>query len=210
MGGTLRPGDDASDAAYFPLADHPPLAWSSNEKALQIYVGMYRDTWAMVDSFRHLFPEMELQESAVQGAIPQGSLLSNVLIHMIHKDKSEIQARWIEEVLAVVPRLAPQKRVLMAFNAVLLQSVRMWLKEGASSVDFRSFIKRGRSLRDRGVALPDMLTTTALSRKSIWVYVVGKKILQSPLEIYTALELNNRIIFLYDKVNYYLTTGWCQ
>jgi ADP-ribose pyrophosphatase YjhB (NUDIX family) len=209
-GGTLRPGDDASDAAYFPLSDHPPLAWSSNEKALQIYADLYRDTWAMVDSFRHLFPEMDLRESAVQGAIPQGSLLSDVLIRMIRKDKGEIQARWLGELLAVAPRLAPQKRALTAFNAVLLQSVRAWLKGGSSSVDFRGFIKRGRGLRDRGVTLPDMLTATALSRKSIWMYVVGKKILQSPLEIYTALELNNRIIFLYDKVNYYLTNGWCQ
>jgi hypothetical protein len=37
---------------------------------------------------------------------------------------------------------------------------------------------------------------------------VKKKILSSPLEIYTTLELNNQIIFLYDKINYYLTAGY--
>jgi len=49
----------------------------------------------------------------------------------------------------------------------------------------------------------------ALSRKSIWSHVMQKKILSSPLEIYTTLEFNNRIIFIYDRINYYITTGYC-
>ena len=58
--------------------------------------------------------------------------------------------------------------------------------------------------------LPDMLIALALSRRSIWMHVIKKKILASPLEIYATLELNNRIIFFYDKVNYYLSEGYFQ
>jgi hypothetical protein len=97
----------------------------------------------------------------------------------------------------------------MALNTAILETVRTWLKEGPASVEFNGYIEKGKNLRKKGITLPDMLTLTALSRKSIWTHIVGKQILRSPLEIYTALELNNRIIFLYDKVNYYLTTGWC-
>jgi uncharacterized small protein (DUF1192 family) len=40
--------------------------------------------------------------------------------------------------------------------------------------------------------------------------VIKQRILSSPLEIYSTLELNNRIIFLYDKVNYYITKGYMR
>jgi hypothetical protein len=40
------------------------------------------------------------------------------------------------------------------------------------------------------------------------MHVIRQRILSSPLEIYSTLELNNRIIFLYDKVNYFITAGY--
>jgi len=37
-----------------------------------------------------------------------------------------------------------------------------------------------------------------------------RRILGSPLQIYTTLELNNRIIFLYDKMDYHLAVGYTR
>ena len=207
-GGLLAPGDDADDAGYFPITECPPLAWSSNEKALSIYHDMYRDTWAMVDSFRHLFPEMEMAGEIAQGGITQGELLSNVLIQIIDKDREEILNRWMEDVHALLPHLAPHGEDLMALNSSILETVQACLRGDADTCDFRDYARTGRLLKEAGVALPDLLTIAALSRKTIWTHVVKRRLLKSPLEIYTALELNNRIIFLYDKINYYLTMRW--
>lgn len=65
-------------------------------------------------------------------------------------------------------------------------------------------------LRDRNVSLPSVLTVMALSRKAIWTQVMKRRILGSPLQIYTTLELNNRIIFLYDKMDYHLAVGYTR
>ena len=43
-GGEVTPGDDATDAKYFPITDIPKLAWISNEKAISIYIELYNDT----------------------------------------------------------------------------------------------------------------------------------------------------------------------
>ena len=75
--------------------------------------------------------------------------------------------------------------------------------------NFTDFIKTGRELKDIQLPLPELITAMALSRKSIWTHVMMKKILASPLEIYTTLELNNRIIFIYDKIIYFLAKGYC-
>ena len=68
----------------------------------------------------------------------------------------------------------------------------------------------GRELKKSALPLPELMTAMALSRKSIWKHVINKKIFASPLEIYTTLELNNRIIFIYDRINYFLTKGYCD
>lgn len=206
-GGILAPGDDADEARYFPITACPPLAWSSNEKALRIYHDMYRDTWAMVDSFRHLFPEMDMAGD-IAGGVMQDDLLSNVLIQIIDKDREEILRRWLEDVETLLPHLAPQREKLTALNSSILDTVQTCLRGNDETCDFRSYAKTGLKLKESGIALPDLLTIAALSRKTIWMHVVKRRLLKSPLEIYTALELNNRIIFLYDKINYYLTMKW--
>ena len=50
VGGTLRAGDDAVDAAYFPLANLPKLAFSSQERALQKFIALKRYVRAIADT----------------------------------------------------------------------------------------------------------------------------------------------------------------
>ncbi len=205
-GGEVRPGDDAADARYFPITDLPPLAWSSNEKAVRIYMDLYRDTWAMMDSFRELFPDLGTETGVDPYAPSHGHLLSNILVKIIDKDRDEISRAWAAEVKTGIPSLAARMDVLVGINRAVLEGVKEGLEK--RPFDGARFVEAGRLLRQLGLRLPDILNALALSRKSIWVHVIGQKILSSPLEIYSTLELNNRIIFLYDKVNYHITEGY--
>jgi len=207
-GGRLKPGDDAADARYVSIFDLPQLAWSSNEKAMKIYIDIYRDTWAMMDSFRQLFPDFGPQDAISPEASSHGSLLSNILVKMIDKDSDEISLAWAREVEEGIPSLAACMDTLMELNRTVLRGVREGLDQKKKPFDRKELAGAGRDLRRRGLPLPDILNALALSRKSIWVHVIRKKILSSPLEIYSTLELNNRIIFLYDKVNYLVTEGY--
>jgi ADP-ribose pyrophosphatase YjhB (NUDIX family) len=207
-GGKLRPGDDATDARFFPITEVPPLAWSSNEKAVRLYLDLYLDTWAMLDSFRQLFPDIGSDHTGLGHKAYKGALLSNILVKMIDRDREEITRSWTEELGAGIPALAEHMTTLVPINLKVLKSVREGLEQKRDVFDTRGFTEDGKNLRCLGIALPDILNALALSRKSIWVHVIRHKILSSPLEIYSTLELNNRIIFLYDRVNYYITAGY--
>jgi len=207
-GGMLRPGDDAADARYVPIFDLPALAWASNEKAVKIYIDMYRDTWAMMDSFRQLFPDFGPPHAVYPEASSHGRLLSNILIKMIDRDREEITRTWAAEVKEGIPALAASLDVLMGINRMVLKGIQEGLEQKKKPFDRMRLLEAGMDLRRLELPLPDILNALALSRKSIWVHVIGKKILSSPLEIYSTLELNNRIIFLYDKVNYHITEGY--
>lgn len=207
-GGTLHAGDDANDARFFPIFDLPPLAWASNDKAVQIYIDYYRDSWAMIDSYRQLFPEMVSIDDLSPEASEQRTFLSNMLVKIIDKDKGEITRDWSHEVRTGIPGTLPHLDFLVDVNKKILKGVRDGLRGRKASLDFIRFKDIGKDLRRLGIPLPDILNALALSRKHIWMHVVRKKMLSSPLEIYITLELNNRIIFLYDKINYFLSAGY--
>jgi 8-oxo-dGTP diphosphatase len=205
-GGKLAPGDDATDAAYFPINSLPELAWSSNEKAMEIFRMLYKDTWAMMDSFRQLFPGALNIEGISDGNENSGAFLSNLLIKIIDMDMDEISCGWIKDVLDSIPEAASLKDKLCGLNSMVLSDVRSWLK--GSEIDYKKYIEFGKDVGKVPFMLAEILTALALSRKSIWLSVIKKRILSSPLEIYSTLELNNRIIFFYDRINYFITKGY--
>ncbi|MCD6571460.1 MAG: NUDIX hydrolase [Deltaproteobacteria bacterium] len=210
VGGDISPGDDAIDARYFPIIDLPSLAWLSNEKAVQIYIDYYKDTWAMLDSFKQLFPEI-----SAKGEVPapkgraQKAFLSDVLIKIIDRDIGIISGMWAKGIKTGIPNLESHLNTLVGVNKGILKGVQVWLGH-RQKVCFEDFIDTGRLLKELQIPLPDVLNAMALSRKAIWVHVLRKKILGSPLEIYTTLELNNRIILFYDKIAHYVSLGYFE
>ncbi len=211
-GGTPAAGDDAVEARFFPVSELPPLAWSSNEKAIRIYVEFYRDTWAMVDSYRQLFPEIDALAlgDVAPGAQGQKNFLSNVLVTIIEKNAAEITREWVHEVRSRIPVLSMHAEYLGEMNRKVLKAVRQGLHEHGDSFDSLRFKDNGRDLKRLDIGFPDVLNAMALSRKGIWMHVIRKKILSSPMEIYITLELNNRIIFLYDRIIYHLSSGYME
>jgi 8-oxo-dGTP diphosphatase len=208
-GGRVRPGDDASDAKYFPITNLPELAWSSNTKAIQIYKDLFRDTWAMLDSFRELYPEIQSFDSFVIRSHGQKHFLSNILITILKSDYNEISETWSRDVIEKIPDLKMYISELIQTNKKILWSIQLHLQGDMTKENFSEFVETGKELSKINVPLPELITAMALSRKSIWMHVLLKKILASPLEIYTTLELNNRIIFIYDKIIYSLAKGYC-
>lgn len=207
-GGDLSPGDDAVDARYFPIHELPELAWSSNDKAIRIYIDLYKDNWAMMDSFKELFPDIGADHADPSKAGSHAMILSNILVKVIDKDRDEITECWASEVKASIPSLRPHMKMLREINEVILHAVKNGLEDRKSPFEPERFMKAGARMKRLEIHLPEILNALALSRKNIWVHVIKQRILSSPVEIYSTLELNNRIIFLYDKVNYCIAKGY--
>jgi 8-oxo-dGTP diphosphatase len=209
-GGKVAAGDDAADARYFPIHELPPLAWESNRKAIDRYLALYRDAWAMTDSYRRLFSDMEETDIPAVGPHEEKAFLSNVLVRIIDRHQDEISGHWREDVKKFLPDTGLHLRRLSKIHARALGEVENLLRGKGDLFDADWFIKAGTRLRNRDVPLPSVLGAMALSRKAIWAQVMKRGILGSPLQIYTTLELNNRIVFLYDRMDYHLTVGYTR
>lgn len=88
VGGNERAGDDAEEVCYFPIAEHPPLAFSSNERALRACAAAHEEGWAIQDSFD------TLQANEDKG------MLSDALVALIQDRANEVAALWLDDVRA--------------------------------------------------------------------------------------------------------------
>ena len=207
-GGKVAAGDDAVEARFVPIDELPPLAWEANRRAVDRYLALYRDAWAMADSYRHLFSDMEESEIPPVGPHDQHAFLSDVMVRAIDRYQDEIMQHWRDDVKRTVPDVGPQMRLISRIHLRVLAEVKNFLRGRGELFDPGYFMKAGMNLRKKGVSLPSVLSAMALSRKAIWTQVMKRRIFGSPIQIYTTLELNNRIIFLYDRMDYHLTAGW--
>ncbi|MCK9273992.1 MAG: NUDIX domain-containing protein [Syntrophales bacterium] len=209
-GGKVVPGDDAVDACFVPIHELPPLAWESNRKAVDRYMALYRDAWSMADSYRQLFSGMETGELPEVSPNEEKSFLSDVLVRVIDRHHDEISRQWMEDVREIVPDIMSHLNLMAQVHGRALREVQNLLRGKGSAFDYAYFLETGKRFRNLDVPLPCILNAMALSRKSIWTQITKRRILGSPIRIYTTLELNNRIIFIYDRMNYHLSVGYTQ
>lgn len=202
---TIKAGDDALDAKFFPLSNYPPLAWESNEKALHKFIEIYKDVWAMIDSLKVIQPAITTHHDIPREKSKQYQLIASIIASLIESDIELFNLQWDSQ----VPKYnASHYTLLLSIHQKALETITLWLHGNRVWKNFREFSALGMQLKKEGVLLKDILSAIAISRKSIWMQVIEKNILHSPLEIYTALEINNRIILFYDKITYFIMKGY--
>ena len=82
-GGIETAGDDAVEAKYFPIYQIPELAWSSNEKAIDMFIDLYKDIWSMIDSVNSLFPNNDPLNWTGSDTEEHKNFLRHILIQII-------------------------------------------------------------------------------------------------------------------------------
>jgi len=205
-GGPLQAGDDATEASYFPLSKIPKLAWESNTRAVAIYKERYRHLWELADSVKLYLPEYEKK-------LPLDTdlhldLLTSLLREMIEKHHGEITKLWLEEISSTIKELECHTESLIQLQKNIFKSILFWLNRKSDTLGLEEFIENGMALAGERLPLPLLLQAMALSRKGIWMQVVRKQILSSVIDIYATLEINNRIIYFYDRIQYFLVLGY--
>lgn len=74
----------------------------------------------------------------------------------------------------------------------------------------RFFTRLGKVRREEGVPLEEEVMALLLLKRHIWLYVLQEGLLTTNLELYQALELNNRVVLYFDRAIYYMTLGYEQ
>ena len=199
-GGEEAAGDDAEEVAYFPLNWLPPLAFSSNEKAIRVCAEVHKDDWAIQDSFQNL------QEN-------EGSeLLSDALVALIRDHAAEVSQLWLDDVRSSPTTLSYRTLdpdPLYEKCRVALSQFGRWLKGRGADDEIRDFYRSmGRERRRGGFAMHELLSSLSLLRKHVFTYARTQGVYQRPIDVYRVLELNRRIALFFDRAVHHVVRGF--
>ncbi len=204
-GGELGASDDAEEVNYFPVDKTPPLAFQSNVKALDAFLKNKSEYWAIIDSFASTISRKFRLKT-------KPNMLSDKLVEVIIKNTDNIADKWIEDVKSNKSTPGyhdlPYEKLLKRFSEDAENYV-SWLSGRYDSGKIRMYYcELGKTRRKEGYKLSELISALSLVRKNIWEAAVSQGMWQSPIDIYTTLELERRMMLFFDKVAYYVSRGF--
>jgi len=195
IGGNERPGDDAEEVRYFPIEKHPPLAFSSNRKALRACAAAHEEAWAIQDSFRTL-------QSAEDKA-----MLSDELVALIQDRADEVAGLWLIDVRTNATTSSYQMidpDQLMERATAAISQFSRWLKGDVTPNEIKGFYRMVAKEREaQGLRVHELLSAVALLKKHVWTFVRAQSSWERPIDAYRMLELSRRIALFFDKAMYH-------
>ena len=195
IGGSERPGDDAEETRYFSIEQHPPLAFSSNEKALRACATAHEQGWAIQDSF------VTLQ------ADEDKAMLSDELVALIRDRADEIAGLWLIDV-----RTNPTTRSyhmsdpdqLIERATLAISQFGRWLKGDEPPDEVKAFYRiLAKERAAQGFRVHELLSSIALLKKHLWTFVCSQGVWEQPIDAYRVLELSRRVATFFDKATYH-------
>lgn len=203
IGGQLAAGDDATAAKYFALQKIPKLAFSSNIKAIDTYIDLKKESWAIIDSFNQVM---------VKTANRKQSLLSDRIVGLVEKNAEHIACVWLADV--TTNRSTPSYHTFdreKLYDRVLGVTAHFsnWLSGSYENRDIRScYTQLGKERKAEGFALSEVISALSLIKKHIWEFALSKGVWEKTIDIYMELELNRRINLFFDKAIFNTIKGY--
>ena len=200
VGGVERAGDDAEAVAYYPMAELPDLAFSSNVTAIRVCAEAHAEEWAIQDSFRSL--------QADKGE----EMLSDALVALVRDNAKEVTRLWFNDVRSN-PTTTSYRRIdpdgLFKRGESAIAQFGRWLKGHEADDEVRLFYNTlGWDRKTQGFAVHEVMSSLTLLRKHIWTFTRTRGVWEKPIDVYRVLELNRRIALFFDKAIYHTLLGF--
>jgi len=134
------------------------------------------------------------------------------LIRMIEKSEDELTQRLMKDLLTrEETRHLCDLRQNRVYGQVyeVYSMLTSWLsgeKTKGSIVDH--YIELGRQRYNEGIPLSEVLMGFMLIKKHLWLYALEKKVINPAYDLYQVIELNNRIVFFFDRIMYCTSVGY--
>ena len=141
-------------------------------------------------------------------------VLASRLIKIIEKNSDVIADRWVEDVITLpytrsywnIPHDVLHERAESVCSRMGYYLGRRLPKERLASF----YRKMGKARRSEGHPVEDVIMALFLLKRNIWLFVLQEGLLTTNLELYQALELNNRVVLYFDRAIYYVAQGYAD
>ena len=139
-------------------------------------------------------------------------MLAGKLIAILEKSGDELTQRIMNDLLSREEtrhlRDLRQSRVYGQVYDVYSMLISWLSGEKTKGKIIEHYIELGRQKYIEGVPLSEMLMVHMLIKRHLWLFAIEKKVIDPGYELQHVLELNNRIVFFFDRVMYCTSVGY--
>lgn len=141
-------------------------------------------------------------------------MVASKLVKIIEKNSDVIADKWVDDVTTLpytrsywnVPREELHERA-----ASICNRIGYYLSKRLPKERLASFYRRlGKARREQGYSVEEVVMALLLLKRHVWLFVLQEGFLTSNLELYQALELNNRVVLYFDRAIYYVAQAWAE
>ncbi|MGQ9671522.1 MAG: hypothetical protein ACUVV5_00135 [Candidatus Aminicenantales bacterium] len=84
-----------------------------------------------------------------------------------------------------------------------------WISQETTKEDIaRDYMALGAERRKEGFALSEVIQALILIRRNLWKKILEEGVLDTTLDLYQAIELNNRVTLFFDRAIYFTAVGY--
>ena len=140
--------------------------------------------------------------------------VSRRLVDLIERNADELTRNYVGDVKknTSLPtyRVFDEKELYKRAHRVYSQ-LGKWISQETSKEEIKAYwVALGRQRRQEGFPLPEIILTLSILRRHLWLKVQSEGLLDTALDLYQAMELNNRVVTFFDRAVYYASCGYYQ
>jgi len=141
-------------------------------------------------------------------------ILTSKLVKVIEKNSDVIADRWADDVSTLsytrsywnVPYDELHER-----GASVCRRMGYYLSRRLPKERLAAFYRRmGKARMAQGYGVEEVVMALVLLKRHIWLFVLQEGLLDTNLELYQALELNNRVVLYFDRAIYYVAQAYSE
>jgi len=138
--------------------------------------------------------------------------MSDKLVKLIEKNANQLTKNWLNDV-----RKHPHTKTYHKYNEEELYNrafdvysrLSKWISRETSKEEiYDHYFALGVRRRKEGFSLSEVIQAMIITRRHIWLKVMSEGFLDTALDMYKALELNNRVVLFFDRAIHYTAIGY--
>jgi hypothetical protein len=139
------------------------------------------------------------------------AVLADRLVKIIEARADDIAMNWYREVkdshyLPSFRRISEEEALRMAHN--VYRRLSYWLIPSHDHEVKEAYEKFGASMFHRGFMIEEVVMVLILIKRYLWLHLLEEGVMTTNLEIYQALDINNKVVLYFDRAIYFGLVGY--
>ena len=138
--------------------------------------------------------------------------ISDKLVELIENNAKQLSNNWLSDVkkhpnTQTYHNYDEEELYKRAFD--VYSHLSKWIsRETTKEEIYKHYFALGMQRCKEGFKLSEVIQALIITRRHIWLKVMAEGFLDTALDMYKALELNNRVILFFDRAIHYTSMGY--